>query len=590
MMTTDYDLAIVAANAAGQSLARDAFAAGVESIVLIDEGRPQLADLGGKPDTRFGVVTSALSVTDGVTVSGNGFSLTAQVAVVAGHPAAASMPPDYPIPSSLSSRIHFSLPDDLPAGDDVLIVGIGETAAQHCEDLVERGQNEVVLSLPSTSFNNLSALTRERLLKMEAERAATVFWHARPTDIEDVEGLPMALFADRRSPDLQFDHIVYALDTPEPARRLERLGITLQAAEDVAPSVYVLGDQEFSADIDTGFVYVAPGRAWPAIRAAHFPDLAEPSDLTARPTLLRQGLVEQLRAKHYNATITEFANAHSDLWILRVRPDSGDPSHQAGQYATLALGYWEPRLDGLDEELDMDQMEKLVRRSYSISHPILDPDGSLAPALSDDIEFYIVLVRPEGLPHLPELTPRLALKRPGDRIFMGGKVAGRYTLRYVTDPDADIIFCATGTGEAPHNNMLNELLRRGHRGRIVAACTVRYQRDLAYLQTHREIEERYPNYRYLPLTTREPETINNKIYIQDLITNGMLAEVLGHEPDPESAHFYLCGNPAMIGIPEWSDGTPTFPETRGVCQILYERGFTIDHRGVEGNVHYEEYW
>ena len=43
-------------------------------------------------------------------------------------------------------------------------------------------------------------------------------------------------------------------------------------------------------------------------------------------------------------------------------------------------------------------------------------------------------------------------------------------------------------------------------------------------------------------------------------------------------------------IPEWEDDTPTFPETVGVCQILFERGFTIDHRGVEGNVHYEEYW
>jgi hypothetical protein len=47
----------------------------------------------------------------------------------------------------------------------------------------------------------------------------------------------------------------------------------------------------------------------------------------------------------------------------------------------------------------------------------------------------------------------------------------------------------------------------------------------------------------------------------------------------------------MIGLPKWADdGSVTFPETLGVCQILSERGFTIDHLKTRGNVHYEEYW
>ena len=119
---------------------------------------------------------------------------------------------------------------------------------------------------------------------------------------------------------------------------------------------------------------------------------------------------------------------------------------------------------------------------------------------------------------------------------------------------------------------------------------MRYKRDLAYLETHSRLEKLYPNYTYLPLTTREADTINNKVYIQQLIRSGMLDEVLGHEPTPERSQFFLCGNPLMIGFPEWEDNTPTFPEELGVCQVLTERGFTVDHRGVEGNVHYEEYW
>ena len=55
--------------------------------------------------------------------------------------------------------------------------------------------------------------------------------------------------------------------------------------------------------------------------------------------------------------------------------------------------------------------------------------------------------------------------------------------------------------------------------------------------------------------------------------------------------MFLCGNPAMIGLPEGGDdGDQTFPETVGVVQLLVERGFTLDHRKKRGNIHYEEYW
>ncbi len=70
----------------------------------------------------------------------------------------------------------------------------------------------------------------------------------------------------------------------------------------------------------------------------------------------------------------------------------------------------------------------------------------------------------------------------------------------------------------------------------------------------------------------------------------MMEEELGIDLDPSGSHFFLCGNPGMIGLPEWDGDTPTFPESRGMAQVLAERGYTIDRRGVTGNVHYEEYW
>ncbi len=590
----DYELAIIGANRAGISVAIDAFAAGVEKLVIIDsEDDLTLPDLGSSPEIRLGTSIESIHEDGIVTLRGDGFEISASAAVVAARTGVESVGPDYPIPDTLTDRIHFSLPDSLSTEDDVLVIGTGETAAESTEDLVAAGHSSVALSLPSVAFDQLAHSTREELLRLESARQATIFWHSHPTSVSDADGFPMVSFSDRRTPDLIFDHIVYNTGTGDPAKHLERLGITVAAVSKPA-ALYVLTEEDPDPDEPEAaeMVFVSPGHAWSVIRDRHFQNLAGLPDLEARPPLVIAGLADRLREKHYNATITSFENYHSDLWILRVKPDVGDASHQPGQYATLALGYWEPRLDGSDEHLDEDKTEKLVRRSYSISHPMLDENDNLvAPEDIDGVEFYIVLVRPEeGMDHLPELTPRMALKKAGDRIFMGGKVAGRYTLKTVTDPTSDVVLLSTGTGEAPHNNMVAKLLREGHTGRIVSACTVRYQRDLAYLETHRRLEELYPNYSYFALTTREADTINNKVYIQDMITNGMLSEVLGHEPNPEQTQFFLCGNPLMIGFPEWDGDTPTFPEPRGVCEILTELGFTVDHKGVVGNVHYEEYW
>lgn len=589
----DYELAIIGANRAGFSLAHDAISGGATDVVILNSWEVDIPPTAEGAVVRFG--TPVESIRDhgtSVTISGADFELTARVVVVAARVDKHSVPPGYPLPESLAGRIHFEMPDSIAASEDVLIIGVGETATEYAEDLIAEGIGSIVLSLHSTAFDQLAAQTREDLLQIENKRQATIFWHSHPTGILDVDGYPLVEFSDRRTPDLVFDRIIFSLGTGERARHLDRLGITHESTA-TQPSVYVLTEADADPDEPaTQMVFVSPGHAWPLIQRHHFPDLQGEHDLEARPPLVFAGLAERLREKYYNATITSFENHHSDLWILRVKPDVGDASHEPGQYATLALGYWEPRLDGLDEDLDEVKIEKLVRRSYSISHPMLDEDDDLvAPEDIDGVEFYIVLVRPEGMDHLPELTPRLALKKAGDRIFMGPKVAGRYTLRYVRDATQDVVFLSTGTGEAPHNNMAAQLLRDGHSGRIVSACTVRYERDLAYLKTHRRLEQLFPNYRYFALTTREADTINNKVYVQDMITNGMLADVLGYEPEPGRTEFFLCGNPAMIGLPkEWDNGEPEWPTPRGVCEILTGMGFTVDRRGVEGNVHYEEYW
>ena len=310
--------------------------------------------------------------------------------------------------------------------------------------------------------------------------------------------------------------------------------------------------------------------------------------------MLTPDQVAPLRRARYNGTVAYLRKVHDDLMIVRVRPDFPRPPHLPGQYCTLGLGYWEPRVEGCEQEsLTPDEEARLVRRSYSISCSIESEPGRLRDLAEDDwLEFYVVLVRSNAGGRVPALTPRLFALKEGDRLNIGERITGNFTLEPV-GPDDDVVFLATGTGEAPHNYMLWDLLRHGHRGRILSACCVRQKTDLGYWDVHQRLMARYTNYRYLPLTTREAG-VTRKVYVQDLIETGELDRHLGRPLDPATAHVFLCGNPKMIGVPVWdrATGTKTYPQPPGVIEILARRGFVADHAATKtkGRVHFEEYW
>jgi ferredoxin--NADP+ reductase len=465
-----------------------------------------------------------------------------------------------------SDRILVNRLPDFAADEDVLVIGHTDRAVELTARLAAAGAG-VVLAAGGMNPRLLSPTAEAALQRLERERLATLLYRAVPEQITDVDGFPMAFFADRRTPDLQFDHVVFA-----PSRTaVTPAEVGLTEAAEATKQVFFL-DGVNVAEIATAF---------PEITITPVPTLAE-----RRHGLT--GVIDELRAEHYNATITHFEPTHSDLWVLRVKPDHGDVSHLPGQYASLGLGYWEPRIDDAEDPGIDEKWDKLIRRSYSISSRMFDEHGYLTGDLdSDELEFYIVLVPPTP-ENVPGLTPRLACKRPGDRIYLGPKVAGRYTLAPVTDPGATLLFFSTGTGEAPHNAMVVELLRKGHHGPIVSAVSVRKWADLGYIEQHRTLERRYPNYRYIPMPTREPDT--PKRYLQDLITSGVLENELGLSLDPASTHMFLCGNPAMIGLPEDVDGELRYPAVTGVVELLAAKGFTLDHRKTRGNIHFEEYW
>lgn len=304
--------------------------------------------------------------------------------------------------------------------------------------------------------------------------------------------------------------------------------------------------------------------------------------------------IVDLRNRRYNATVVSLQLLNPDLMVMRVKPDFARPPHHAGQYCTLGLGYWEPRVEGCQvEALHPGEDTKVVRRAYSISCSIVSEPGRLMRLEENDwLEFYIVLVRENPDGRVPALTPRLFALKEGDRIQLGERITGHYTLDPVKPGDT-VIFLGTGTGEAPHNYMTWELLTRGHTGKILNVCCVRYGRDLGYRDIHDGLMRQFPNYTYLALTTREAG-VTRKVYIQDLIASQEIDERLGAPLDPATTHVFLCGNPKMIGVPihNRETGLTSYPQPVGAVEVLESRGFKADVAATKfrGNVHFEEYW
>lgn len=322
-------------------------------------------------------------------------------------------------------------------------------------------------------------------------------------------------------------------------------------------------------------------------------DVLSPSD--AKPAAvprLNAHELQLLRSEHYNAEVADIQRIHDDLMVVRIRPDCPDLHFVAGQYTVLGLGYWEDRApDTQAEHIDEGELRKVARRAYSVSCPLIDANGEIAVAdASPWLEFYIVLIRHAGASP-PALTPRLFALAKGDRLFMSTHFHGNHTLR-TTRLNDTVIFVATGTGEAPHNAMIASLLSSGHRGPIVAVCCVRYERDLAYRQQHRQLENRYPNYRYIARTTREPMNVDPQVsdyigkqYLQEYFASGDFQRETGVELSPETASVYLCGNPEMIGVPHHTHNPALrYPKPTGMVEVLEKQGFHVDRPHQPGNI------
>ncbi len=264
----------------------------------------------------------------------------------------------------------------------------------------------------------------------------------------------------------------------------------------------------------------------------------------------------------YNATVTQRIEVAPGLIILRVVTDRSLFEFESGQYTVLGLEPAAPRVEGASSEDPPPEPGKLIRRAYSIA--------STSEA-GEYLEFYLNLVNSGSL------TPRLFRLGIRDRLFVGTRAAGLFTLGRVP-ADRHVLLAGTGTGLAPYMSMLRSEMTCGGARRFVVLHGARYSWDLGYRTELTALSRLCSNMVYIPVVSRpgeDPTWRGRTGYVQDVLVSGVVEERTGASLSPDEFHVFLCGNPGMIEM------------TR---EALVERGFLSDSPRALGNIHAEEYW
>ena len=265
-----------------------------------------------------------------------------------------------------------------------------------------------------------------------------------------------------------------------------------------------------------------------------------------------------------NAVVQQRYEVAPGLMVVRVVPDGWDlPDFRPGQFAVLGLPPEAPRCPGSDSEEEPPKPDRLIRRAYSIA------SSSVA---REYLELYITLVRSGGL------TPRLFALQPGDRLWLGPKITGNFTLDQAPQ-ESNLVLVATGTGLAPYMSMLRTMLHEAGERRVAILLGARHSWDLGYQSELVTMDRLSPGFSYHSIISRPAEESvpwgGPAGYVQDLWREKVLEETWRFKPAPENTSVFLCGNPAMID---------------DMVAMLAEDGFREHSRKQPGEIFVERYW
>jgi len=158
-------------------------------------------------------------------------------------------PKEYRLPPSLKDRLMFDITTRRIEGEDVLIVGGGDTASEYVQHLFQQG-NRVALSYRQQEFKRLNDGNLAALMTMEQRKEALILRSSNIVEVQDDGGRPRVIFKEESYPARTFDSIVYALGGTTPVNFLRTLGVAFEngmpktdrTGETNVPGLFLIGD------------------------------------------------------------------------------------------------------------------------------------------------------------------------------------------------------------------------------------------------------------------------------------------------------------------------------------------------------------
>ncbi|MEN9309414.1 MAG: hypothetical protein RL173_3346 [Fibrobacterota bacterium] len=268
-------------------------------------------------------------------------------------------------------------------------------------------------------------------------------------------------------------------------------------------------------------------------------------------------------SKNYNATVVARIDYSPSLRTYYIQPDESFERYKAGQYVTLGLESSVPRSGPIEEEMRPPQEGKMVLRAYSIASAGFE---------TEVLQFYVAHV-PSGT-----LTPRVWSLEPGDRIQLGRRIVGNFTLENAQSKT--IVMVGTGTGIAPFLAMVREHAAVRPDLRFVLLHGATRRSELGHHSEFRALAHALPNFVYLPAISRpqldplwKGQVGRLTVFFQE--QGRLLAEKARVLLDPTKSDVYLCGSPGMV---------------KDISAILEPLGYAKWTSTKPQSLHIEEYW
>lgn len=165
--------------------------------------------------------------------------------------------PDYKIPPSIKSQVHFTL-DGCGTNEKIMVVGGGDSAIEYAVDLC--GKNEVSICYRRGTFRRANPTNQADIEKAVDNGCIRALLNTEITELESEAGKVNVIFSDGASE--WFDRLVYAIGGTTPSGFLQSSGIKEEDGKPVhdenyqtnIPGLFVAGDitQESGGSIALG--------------------------------------------------------------------------------------------------------------------------------------------------------------------------------------------------------------------------------------------------------------------------------------------------------------------------------------------------